>query len=363
MALKHIIGRCISNPSLGILVVGIISTVMLQGCGSKSSDGEGAAPDVQDNVVATVNGTPIDRDQMYSAMEQYIPAQLPDFPHNQLLAATAGRVALRRLIEDDLTIQLAKINQVPVTDAEVQSRYNDLKMVKEAQSTRSFEDLLADEGMTEDEFKEQDIKPQVAEFNLFSDGLMASNAELLANYNQHVGDYTEPDRVHIERIVLPNEASAQQAYETASKTNSLDDVLEDNIAQPLSGGENTADIAQWLPTGQGAAGYAAVTLAAANAQVGTVIKPVLVEGQWWLVKVDDHRPKEVIPFDQVKNIVDWNVLTAKASAAGSLQKFQNAMEDMTQQAVITVKAPQYISLVKQLKSPVVPAAQAPTQEP
>jgi parvulin-like peptidyl-prolyl isomerase len=331
--------------------IAILPIALFSGCSTPSADNSSSTVDQGTDAVATVNGEPIDRDQMYAGMEQYVPAQLQNFPRNPLLGVTAGRVVLQRLITNELTIQLAKQSQVPVTDGEIQSRYNDVKMVKDTQSTKDFEDLLNDQGLTVAQFEDQNIKPDVAQFNLITKGIVVSDAEVQATYRAHISDYTEPDRVHIERIVLPDKASADQAYAVASKTNSLDDVLSQNIAQPVLGGENNADFAQWIQVDQPASALTPVLVACAAGQPGTILKPILVQNQWWLIKLVDRRPAQILPFDQVKHIVTWNLESTKAAASGNILKLQSEMQDLTGQSVITVKSPQYISLVKQLQSP------------
>jgi foldase protein PrsA len=340
-----------------------MSVIGLTGCEKEAAGPVSSPIDSDTAVVATVNGVNIGQNEMYSEMEQYVPAQLQNFPTNAMLEWPAGRVALQHLITNELTIQLAKEQQVPVTDDEVAARYADIKMVKEAESVSSFEDLLKNQGLTVQEFEDENIKPEVAQFNVLSKGISVTDQEIRANYNLHVSDYTEPARVHIERIVLPDEAAAEKAYETASKNNSLDDVLSENIAQPIVGGENAADIPQWISIDQPGAGLRDVLQTAQGAQPGTILKPILVKNQWWLVKLVDHKNKTVMPFDKVKHIVQWNVTDSKASLAGNFQKVQAAMLDITQRAVIHVP-PQYSSMVVQLKTPpTVPSASMPPTSP
>ncbi len=335
----------------------------MNGCSKPSSETDDSANTPDSNVVATVNGVIIDRDEMYQEMEQYVPAQLQGFPQNPLLGVSAGRVALQHLITDELAQQLAKDSGVPVTDDEVQSRYDDVKMVKESESTKGFEDLLNGQGMSVEQFKEESIKPDVAQYNIVGKGIAVPDQNLLQYYSAHLNEYTEPARIHIERIVLPDEASAQQAYQIASKSSSLDSVISENVAPPLTGGDNAADIAQWLDLDQTSTPLKAVLKAAENAPAGSVLPPINVQNQWWLVMVVDRKSKDVMPFDKVKHIVQWNVVTAKASAAGNFQKMESQMQDITQQAVINVIPPQYISLVRQLKNPPLFSSQGASATP
>jgi parvulin-like peptidyl-prolyl isomerase len=333
-----------------LLTLAALPIAIFAGCGKPTSSPQPPQGAMDESVVATVNDVPIGRDQMYTEMEQFVPAQLEDFPRNPYLAVPAGRFALQHLITNELAVQLAQSQQVTVTDQQVTDRYNDVKMVQNALKTKDFDDVLTDQGMTVQQYKDISVKPDVAQFNVLTKGMKPNNQELLDSYNAHIADYTEPARVHLERIVLDDEATAQQAYQTASKTNSLDDVLSLNRSQPLSGGADDADIAQWIPVNSDPA-LAPVMSMAETAQPGTVLKPVQVAGRWWLVKLVDRKDKEVLSYTEVKHIVFWNLMMNKANAAGNVQKVQSLMQELTQSAVINVRAPQYASLVKQLKSP------------
>jgi|GEM_PF-5166423 parvulin-like peptidyl-prolyl isomerase len=334
-----------------LLFILILPAVLLSGCGKPSIGTETPSGTLDAAVVATVNNVPISRDDMYTEMEQYVPSQLQDFPRNPFLGVTAGRFALQHLITDELAIQLAKSQQVPATPQQIDDRYNDIKMVQNVHQTRDFDEVLTDQGLTVQQYKTESVEPDVAQFNVLVKGVSATDQELLASYQSNLPDYTEQSRIHIERIVLDDEASADQAYQTASKTNSLDDVLSLNRATPLSGGADDADIAQWIPLEHSDPVLAPIISAASTAQAGTVLKPIKLAGKWWLVKLVDRKAKDVIPFQEVRHIVMWNVLMNKARAAGNIEKVQSAMKDLTEQAVINVRAPQYASLVKQLKDP------------
>jgi parvulin-like peptidyl-prolyl isomerase len=356
--------RCLRGGLLLIpaITTGLLSSFLISGCSKPAAAPTGPSFS-DDDIIATVNGVAITKDQMYGEMEQYVPAQIQGFPQNPILGYPAGRVALQKLIEDQLEVQLATVNGVPVTTDEVTARYNDVKMVKESQITRSFEDILADQGLTPQEFDDGTITPNVAQYNLVSKGVTVSSQEIMAYYNTHLSAYTEPDRVHIERIILPDEATAEKAYQDASKTNTLDDVMGQNIAPPLSGGDDAADIAQWFDIDSPPTALKAALAPCATAQPETVLPPVAVQKQWWLVKLVDRQPKQVLPFSEVQHIVQWNLTMMKAGAAGGAQRFQGQMQDMTQQAVINVKPQQYDSLVKELKNPPLtsPMQSAPQQ--
>jgi parvulin-like peptidyl-prolyl isomerase len=331
----------------------------MSGCSKSSTDATSPTPNgtADSDVVATVNGTVISKGDMYTEMEQYVPAELQGFPQNPMLNMSAGRVQLQHLITNDLAIQLALSKGVPVTDDEVASRFDDVKMVNEAQSTKDFEDLLSDKGLTTGQYEEFNIKPDVAQFNIITKGLTASDQELQDYYNSHTVDFTEPNRVHIERIVLPDEAAAEQAYQTASKAGTLDPVIGQNIAPPMTTGDDAADIPQWIVLDGAPAGIKPLASALATATPGQILKPVSFQGHWWLIKIIQRRSKEIIPFDKVKHIVTWNVLSSKATQVGAVQQLQKDMQGVTQSATITVKPQQYLSLVKVLQTPPASGAQ------
>jgi hypothetical protein len=339
-----------------------IPLMVMSGCGMSQENAPPQPAATDNDVVATVNGVTITRGAMYSEMEQYVPAQVQDFPRNQTLTYPTGRVALQHLITNELMVQLARLNQVPVTQQDITDRYNDVKMVREAQSTNTFEDTLADEGLTPQQFDYGTISPDVAQYNLLSKGVSVTESELQSYYNSHINEYTIPTRVHIERIVLSTQAAAEQAYQLAVSAHSLDPVMQQNIAVPLAGGADNADIAQWINIDTPPPLLSPLASLAANAEPGAILKPFRVQNQWWVARVVDLKTRSALPYFLVSHIVKWNVETTKAEELGNVQRVQQEMQEMTQQAIITVKQVQYLSLVKQLKNPAAPTpiAEAPS---
>ena len=98
-----------------------------------------------------------------------------------------------------------------------------------------------------------------------------------------------------------------------------------------------------------------------TAAVGSVTPPITVAGPngqktYWLVKVVERVDnKEVLPLDQVKDLIRAQLLQQKAQSDPSAQQtFQTEVRDF-QSAVKITAAPQYASVVQTLTHPAPPA--------
>jgi len=94
----------------------------------------------QQELAAKVNGVEITKDKLYDAMY-----------------AQVGEYTLEQLITEELIRQEAEKKNVSVTDEEVKQK---LESIKEGFPEGQFELILAQQGMTEEQLKEQ-LKPEV----------------------------------------------------------------------------------------------------------------------------------------------------------------------------------------------------------
>ena len=331
------------------------ATLCAFGCASSPGTGTGvggvptASGGSGDAVIATVNQDPILESEVYDQLQRFIPSRLQGYPNNPALNEPAGRYVLQSLITNKIIVQAAKAQNAPVTADEVDARYNDLKMVRESQSTQTFEQALTAEGFTVDSFKQSTIVPEIAQYNLLTHGVTGTAQEFQAYYNSHQADYTEPPRAHLERVEFPSQAAAAQAYVTASKAKSLAGIIPANLPTP-PGADSPADIPQWIGLDAAPAPLKPVVAQVAKSAPGTILAPTQVQGQWWVTRVVDVKPKTVLKYDQLKHIIEWTVLSRKAQTAGGMTATQAIVQKAQQNAQIQINPPQYQSLVPQIKA-------------
>ena len=273
----------------------------------------------------------------------------------------AGRMVIQQLLQNLMFEGLAQDQGVAPTDAEVNQQYANIKMIQEARSTKPFEQALTDAGLTPDVFKSLQVKPQLAQLKLLTKGATVSDADILAFYNSNKDKaFTEPARVHIERIVTATPAQAQQI----SKAIAGGQTFESQVVQSLDKSSPNGDVPQWIPLDPAPPNLAALIKPIKTAAVGSVTPPIAIAGPngqstYWLVKVIARvDKKEVLPLDQVKDLIRAQLLQQKAQSDPSAQQgFQQELRDFQSQVKITT-LPQYASVVQALTHPALPA-QAP----
>ena len=231
-------------------------------------------------------------------------------------------------------------------------------MIQEARSTKPFEQALTDAGLTPDVFKSLQVKPQLAQLKLLTKGATVSDADIQAFYTANKDKaFTKPARVHIERIVAPTLAQAQQI----SKTITGGQTFESQVAQSLDKSSPDGDVPQWIPLDPAPQNLAALIKPIKTAAVGSVTAPITIAGPngqstFWLVKIVDRvDKKEVLPPDQVKDLIRAQLLQQKAQSDPTAQQgFQQSLRDFQSHVKITT-SPQYASVVQALTHPAPPA--------
>ncbi len=297
------------------------------------------------DAVATVNSEPITVSQFYSTLQHYVPASVPGFPQNPALNAPAGRVALQELIISSLTLQLAKQNGVPVTQDELNTSFNDNKMLSDSHSTMPYQQIVQREGYTLNEYKQYVLAPDVATTNLLSKMVAVTPQELQATYKANLKtSYTISAAVHVRRVVCANKAQAQTVYNSVKSGQPMSRFASLNVGAPPppSAGDPT-DFPQWVNVDHLAPSLAPLSAPLKTAKSGQLLAPILVQGQWWVLQVIEARPQQELPFNDVQDLVRLNLVRQKAGPNASAQIQNLLLQDM-QRADIKINPPQYRDL-------------------
>ncbi len=346
----------------------------LTGCG-KHDDGSGAVTplNASDNV-ATVDQASVTQSEFFAQLQNYAPN--PQSPTGNL---PAGRAVLQQVITGLCFIGLAQQQNVAPTDAEVDAQYANLKLVQDAANIKPFEDRLTENGLTPQDVKDLQIKPQLAQIKLLTKGTPApSAAQIQSYYDLHKADqFTKPDRARIRVIALATQSEAQQVSQQIKGGQKFDAFLSRSLNKQLPNGE----FPQWVPLDASKN----VTLAPLinnikTTAVGQTTAPFQFQGGWWLVQVEDKKNQEVVPLDQVKGLIPFAILDATAlpqqtDSPAVLQQKQQKFQQVQQQEKdyqmklaasngIKVSLPglQYTAMLNDMKNPP-PAPQAPTGLP
>ncbi len=360
--------RAARLTSLAVLSSLAVVPLVLSGCThSGAADGGGSGGG---NTLSTAGGdagpvasltTPKGSTLTLSQSEFY--AQLQGFVANGSpqsfapIGQPAGRLVIQQMLQNMIFEGLAQDQGVAPTQAEVDQQYANIKMAQEARSTKSFDQLLTEAGLTSDLFKDLQVKPQLSQLKLLTKGATASDADIQAYYTANKDKaFTKPARVHIQRIVAGSLPQAQQI----AKAIAGGQTFASQVAQSLDKSTPDGDVPQWIPLDPAPPSLGALIAPIKTAAVGSVTPPITVAGPngqktYWLVKVVERvDKKETLPLDQVKDLIRAQLLQQKAqSDPQAQQSFQSELRDFESTAKLTA-APQYASVVQALTHPAPP---------
>jgi hypothetical protein len=350
--------------SLAVLSSFAVVPLALTGCnhaGTTDSSGNSISTDSGDSGPVATLTTPkgstltLTQSEFYDQLQGFIPNGSPQSfaPVGQ----PAGKLVIQQLLQNLMFEGLAQDQGVAPTDAQVNQQYDNIKMIQSARSTKPFDQALKDAGLTADVFKDLQVRPQLAQLNLLTKGATVSDADILAFYNANKDKaFTEPARVHIQRIVVGSLAQAQQI----AKAIAGGQTFESQVVQSLDKSTPDGDVPQWIPLDPAPAGLGTLIAPIKTAKVGSVTAPITVPGgngqsTYWLVKVVARvDQKQVLPLDQVKELIRAQLLQQKATADATAQQgFQTELRDF-QSAVKITAPPQYASVVQTLTHPAPP---------
>ncbi len=260
---------------------------------------------------------------------------------------SCSRLLLNLMVEG-----LAQDQGVAPTDADINTQYNNIKMLQDARNIKGFDQALTDAGMTPDIFKSLQVKPQVAQLKLLTKGVTITNADVQTYYNTNKDkQFTKPVRVHIKRIVVATQAEAQ----SISKAIAGGQTFESQVAQSLDKSTPDGDVSQWVPLDPAPPALAAVIKPIKTTPPGSVTPPIPVPGQngqntFWIVKVVEKKDKETLPFDQIKDLIRANLLQQKVQPSAQ-QELQQQLRSFQSLCKVSIAGPQYASLAQELTHP------------
>ncbi|MBV9851589.1 MAG: peptidyl-prolyl cis-trans isomerase [Armatimonadetes bacterium] len=328
----------------GAALLAALSTLALAGCHRSATDNSGPLVLNGSSPIATVNGQDITQQQFFTQLQNYVPA--PAAP-----AQAAGPAVLRQMISALLVEQYAKDQGVAPTDAEVNALYNTFQAVQEAQSVKPFDQLLAESGQTDQDIKDARLRPQIAQIKLLAKGQPpVTDADVSAYYAQNKAQYTEPNRAHIKRIVLASSADAKRIADQIQKGQPFDSFAAQSLDRSFPGG----DVPVWVnldaPNPQIVP--PALVQLIKNAKPNGVVGPYPFHGVYWVVQVVEKKQKTVVPLDQVKDAIRFEIMTQRARQDPMrVQTVNQQLRDYQTKAKITIPEKRYAQLLDELTAP------------
>jgi len=184
--------RCVNGGSRVIgLLFSIVLAALLASCNKP----------VSKDVAAVVNGRPI----TYTELDHTIAAQFPNtaLKSNPDQKTGVRLEALRTLIDNELLLQRAEKEGLLASDADVEARFNELKVTY---TQEQFQKLLDQRKMSVAGLKAQirrELSVQKLRNKEIGSHISISDADVAAFYNANKGSYNLPEtRVHLSQILV-----------------------------------------------------------------------------------------------------------------------------------------------------------------
>jgi len=297
----------------GMFVVGLLIGVLVMKQRAHSA-----------TIVVSVNGDNITRDDLFNQMQD-----------------TVGAQTVHKLVQNMLQLQFAAKKNLSPTDEQVNAEY--LKMSQRP----NFLAALAQSGIPEGDFK-QNLRVQLAETNVITQGVSASDADAQAYYraqanpNNPAAQFYRPAEVSLRAIATATEPQARQAlaelasntpFELVATTYSLDtSKANGGLLAPLTFGRSPLHRSPTLEQ----------TIFAMK--VGSQMGPVFFSNQWWIFRCQDKAAATTLPYSQVQEQCLTGAKLAKGTAQNS-KRIQQEFTDFQHSSNLQAFWPQYQKVV------------------
>ena len=335
----------LSMSRLVFFLTGIFFLSLL-GCSKAEAIGSGSSAATISGNIATVNGVGISQVYFYNALQIF---RLPANGRNPYPNESVGTTILRRLIQNQIVEQLAKKEGVYPSDADIQNLYKEVVYLQDKKSVKPFEKQLSELGLTPAYFQHDQILPHLCQINLAAKGLKITDQELSSYYSEHLADeFTIHNAAHIQRMVLSTKADADKISNAIKAGKSFDEMYSKSDSKDPDFG----DIPQWIALDDKNPQFLPVITALNATPAGSVTAPISFQGGYWIIKVVQKRPAEIIPQDKVPATLREGLMQEKSGAdSARLTAFESELNAAQRNADIKVMNPQYNDLVTELKNP------------
>jgi parvulin-like peptidyl-prolyl isomerase len=274
---------------------------------SEGADQASLAP-VAKGPVATVNGEPVDADTFNGEITRGVEKGVPPGLLRQLSSQIVDQLVDRVLIE----AAIAK-SKVVVKAEEIDAKLEEVRaeFAKSAEMTgqeTTLESLTAQLGITEEEFRSSIEQAIAIEKMLEERGLKEPDAKAARSfYDDNKSQFERPEQVRIRQIMISvdkeNDAAAWDAAEKQAAS---------MHAEAIKPKADFAALAKEKSQGQfasrgGDIGFrkrgmmpAELEEAAFALKPGEIAKPVKTAFGWHVIKLEEHVPGGLVPFEEIE---------------------------------------------------------------
>ena len=202
-------------------------------------------------VAATVNGEVVTQQELEQrAGEEWKRANAAaPGPERDRAVALALRRAFEALVAEKLFHAQAVALQLEMTDDQVSAEIENIKKRNHADD-KMLDQMLAEQNLTRAAFREQ-VRSQVESYRVIADKVRAkvkvSDDDVKNYYQQHPGEFTGEEELHVRHILLPLPEDAPAAEVSRVQA------LGEKTLQRVATGEPFAELAKAISKGPGAA--------------------------------------------------------------------------------------------------------------
>jgi foldase protein PrsA len=283
------------------VVAATVMAAIAGGCGSQP--------------MAVVNGVKISRADFLNRLEQTQGKEI------------LGDLILRALVDDSF----AKAG-LTLSDEELDEQLQEVK--SSAPDEAAWQQLLAAQGITETELRDI-FAFQMKVRKLGTKDVEVSEERLKKFFEENRDMFNEPESVEIAEIVLPGKQEADKlAQQLASKPDSFGDLARQHSLSPITrehgGRRGRVPVDRITPT--------QVRAAVQKLKPGQVSEPINAEGNWYLIKVENHFPAKQPTFEEISDTVETAYTMQHAKSE------QDLMAELRKGAQVTILDPKYQSL-------------------
>ncbi|MCS7300141.1 MAG: peptidyl-prolyl cis-trans isomerase [Fimbriimonadales bacterium] len=198
--------------------VGLATLAMmtLSACGGK-----------QDNTVAKVGETPIDKDMYLRRLELMpTPTQVAG---NQITTSPAGYTTLWQIIREQVLLDMAKEEGMLPTDQQVEERVQ-----REMKNNPQIKQAITEGRLTLDDYRQQ-VKVQLALFNLLTKGVTVTEQEVKKAYEENKRAFYRPASARVRFITVNNPAVRKQIDDDLKRGFNFQSLVSKYAQNPVAG--------------------------------------------------------------------------------------------------------------------------------
>ena len=285
------------------------------------------------STVLTVNGERISRGEFNREVERRLaiirkknPGELEGSKGGKLKKETERQVATETIKSTLMEQQAKKLGVAPPAE-EVERR---LEAERTRQGAARFEGQLAEQGLSEDEYRHRLADQALVEVlgNDVSADMTATEDEAETFYLSNKGLFSRSPMIHVAHILLDSEGQAR-IVEGELKKGADFATLAKSLSRDYGSVKNGGDLG-WVEKGTMDPDFESAAFALGSGQVSGVVK---ASDGYHVIKVLERREAYTPPFAEVKNDATTALLNRKKE-----EKFQDWLRTVYANAEVKVDA-------------------------